>query len=455
MQNMNHVLKNLFSDTINKVRPTEPESKCIGTNIEGNEEKVVPNSSPLWQRSTKQYIVIGAVILALICIFFLRNMLAPLSISMLLSYIMRPAACFLRDNLKISWKASVAILYIFLILMLIGMLVGGGVAFYNQAKNLVDFISTTLNDLPERINDLLSESDPNNLLLSLFQQYFATESNEDITSKITSLFNSSGNVLGSFAQGVTSRIAWIFFVIGFSFFVVWETDNRKEQPVFIIKGYEYDIRMADYHLKRIWNGFLRGQLCLFGIAVIVYLFLFLILGVNYAFVLSIVVGVTRLIPYIGSFFAWVGVGLVTLFQGTSLFGMNSIVYAILVVGISFLIDKFMDGFIQPKFLAETLKIHPAMVLVFTFVLSRIMGVIGIFFAAPVVATLKLLLNYVIRKLQDKDPWEGIETVNPGISLEETFRLWKQNIEKHWTIIKRKAESIIKRVRQKKENKNGI
>ena len=42
---------------------------------------------------------------------------------------------------------------------------------------------------------------------------------------------------------------------------------------------------------------------------------------------------------IGSFFAWAALGLVALFQGTTIFGMAPLPYAILVVALAFLIDK--------------------------------------------------------------------------------------------------------------------
>ena len=163
------------------------------------------------------------------------------------------------------------------------------------------------------------------------------------------------------------------------------------------------------------------------IALVVYSFLYVVLGVRYAFVLSLTVALTRMIPYIGSFFAWAAVALVTLFQEAGIFGMQPLPYAIMVVLISFLLDKFMDGFIQPKFLADTLKVHQAAVLASALICGRTMGFLGIFLSAPIVATLKLVMRYVIRKLQDEDPWADIEIVEEPLPLKIYFLNYKNKI----------------------------
>ena len=134
------------------------------------------------------------------------------------------------------------------------------------------------------------------------------------------------------------------------------------------------------------------------------------LRLRYAVILAAAAALTQLIPYVGSFIAWAAVALVALFQGSTIFGMQPVPYAILVVVLAFLLDKFKDGFIQPKFMAETLRVHPAAVLAAALICARTMGFLGIFLAAPLVATLKLALRYIIRKLKDEDPWEGIQTV---------------------------------------------
>jgi hypothetical protein len=43
------------------------------------------------------------------------------------------------------------------------------------------------------------------------------------------------------------------------------------------------------------------------------------------------------------------------------------------------------------------------------VFASLFGILGVLLAAPVMATLTLVLTYVVRKLFDIDPWQGFET----------------------------------------------
>ena len=60
-----------------------------------------------------------------------------------------------------------------------------------------------------------------------------------------------------------------------------------------------------------------------------------------------------------------------------------------------------------------------------------MGFLGIFLSAPLAATIKLGLRYILRKLQDEDPWEGIETVAEPLPLKETFKNYLQKIQEFY------------------------
>lgn len=437
------IFRNIYSDMINKNRPAEPEPVVLDSRGPKDNDIIVPNRSPRWQKSTKQAIVIGLIAALLICAYFLRNMIAPLIMAAILTYFMRPAARFFNQRLNFSWKWSTAVVYILLILVVLGLIAWGGISIFSQVENLINFISGALEDLPGTINDWVGKNtDPVSL-------YIRSISDSGISTQIKdSLQGMLGDVAGKaggLAQSISSKIGWFFFVIGFSFFVVWE--SGVEQSTFEgihVEGYDYDIEMGRYQLSRIWNRFVSGQVSLMGITVVVYAVLFGILRVHYAFLLACAAALTRLVPYVGSFVAWTIVCLVCLFQKSTIFGLLPLPYAILVVGLAFLIDKFMDGFIQPKFLADTLKVHPAMVLASALICARIMGVLGIFLAAPVLATLKLLLRYLTRKLQDKDPWEGIETVAAPVPLRETLETWKKKLLDFWQTVRNWVMNLFKK-----------
>jgi len=161
-------------------------------------------------------------------------------------------------------------------------------------------------------------------------------------------------------------------------------------------------------LSQIWNAFLRGQLIVFLITVAWYSLLLGVLGVKYFFLLALLAGLARFVPYVGPFVAWTTYGLVALFQ-VNHFNLLPFPYALIVVGCAWISDIVIDNFVSPRVMSNALKIHPAAVLVMVLVSASLFGFIGILLSAPVLASIKLGFTYVIRKLMDLDPWGGIET----------------------------------------------
>jgi hypothetical protein len=78
------------------------------------------------------------------------------------------------------------------------------------------------------------------------------------------------------------------------------------------------------------------------------------------------------------------------------------------------------------------------------ILANLIGFIGVVLASPVVATLKLFFRYVIRKLLDQDPWEGLEEEEaPGTP--PRIVLW---LVKAWHYLYLRAKKTISNIKNK-------
>jgi predicted PurR-regulated permease PerM len=131
------------------------------------------------------------------------------------------------------------------------------------------------------------------------------------------------------------------------------------------------------------------------------------------------------VPYVGPFIAWTTYALVSLFQ-TNYFGVQPFVFALIVVGVAWVTDLMLDNFVSPRVMSNALKVHPAAVLVMVIISASLFGFIGVLLSAPLLATLKLISTYIIRKLMDQDPWEGLETFPPPISIRDNLKkIWNR------------------------------
>jgi hypothetical protein len=81
---------------------------------------------------------------------------------------------------------------------------------------------------------------------------------------------------------------------------------------------------------------------------------------------------------------------------------------LIVLGIGLVVDQFIDNVFQPKVMGNALSVHPAAIMISALVSAQLFGLLGLILNAPILATAKLAGHYVMQKLMDNDPWEGME-----------------------------------------------
>jgi predicted PurR-regulated permease PerM len=130
-------------------------------------------------------------------------------------------------------------------------------------------------------------------------------------------------------------------------------------------------------------------------------------------VLALITGFANFLPYIGPAINWIVLGLVSYFQASNIFGLSPIGFTILVIALAILIDQIFNNLINPRVMANALRVHPAFVLIAAILAANLLGVIGVILAAPLLATIQLLGTYTMRKMLDRDPWPPEEkTIQP-------------------------------------------
>lgn len=403
-------------------KPVEPEPEFFESPDGKEAIKVIPYRSPRWQRSTKYLVASAILVLLLVALIFLRSLISPILVAVIMTYLFQPISCFFNTKLNISWKASVIILYVLLILLIVGLAAWGGISLASQAENLINFITQIFNDLTRQKSPTVNSPEATTAIQHFLSSFFSSETGTEFFSTVQNILSGITGSIGNLISGFAATVISFFFSFGLSFFLLFESDGAPGKTIsFNLEGYEYDFQKGRQQLTRIWNSFLRGQILLMVFTILLYFLVFLILGLNYSLALAFLMGLARLVPYIGSTVAYIFFAIVAFYQPTTFIGMPHLNYTIMIVLIAFIIDKLMDSVLTPKVMADTLKIHPAAVLVAAIVFAKLLGLIGIFLAAPIVASIKLLITYIYRKMTDQDPWKGFETIAKPIPLRQIMR----------------------------------
>jgi predicted PurR-regulated permease PerM len=369
--------------------------------------------TPPWSSTTKLVVALTLVALLAGLLITFRNIVGPLLLSFVLAYLLYPLAKGLTRRLSFSWRGAVNLIYLLVLIFLVGLLVSGGIALVDQFVSLIHFVDTRISALPDLIEQLTSME----LRLGPFELSLQNLELEGLVSQILNgvqpLIGSLGGFVGAFATSAVSVLGWTLFVVLISYFILSESAGIPGRMIGLrIPGYQRDFDRMGRELGRIWNAFLRGQLIITTLTLVVYSILLGVLGVRFFYGLALLAALARFVPYVGPAITWATYGLVAYFQGYTIFGLAPFTYVVLVVGLALLIDTTIDNMIVPRILGDALRVHPAAVMIAALIAASLLGIIGIVLAAPVLASGKLVLEYAIAKLADTDPWEGIDETQP-------------------------------------------
>jgi predicted PurR-regulated permease PerM len=368
-------------------------------------------TSPRWSPTTK--LLVGLVVVGIIAFLFIRftSLITPLLMVFILAYLLHPVATMISYWLRVSWRAAVNILYFIILILLIGSLTLGGVGLVGQVQSLIQLVETIVARLPEFVASLSGQV----FQIGPFTLDMRTLDLDAISTQLLSfvqpLLGRTGNLLTAVAGGAAEIFGWTFFVLIVSYFLLAESSGLQSDLIKVeVPGYNEDLRKLGSKLSIIWNSFLRGQIFIFAMSTVIYIFVLTIFGVRYAIGIAFLAGLAKFLPYIGPAITWVIMALVTYFQDPTPFGMPPLTYMLMVVITTTVIDWIIDNLVVPRIMAQTLRVHPAAVLVTALIAANLLGVLGVVIAAPFLASVMLLGRYTMRKMLDLNPWPPGETV---------------------------------------------
>ncbi|REG10208.1 AI-2E family transporter [Pelolinea submarina] len=371
-----------------------------------SKDENIKTASPKWSPSTKT--IVTLLILAAVVALMIRfsSMLNTLVTAVVIGVIFYPLAELISKKTKISWSWSVTIVYIVAVVITFTLLALGGIAIFEQVQNFINFLQDSLVEITNFFNNIPSTIVSVGPFVLDFSYINWDEVSNQLLATIEPALSNLGNVIGGVATGAAGFIGSLFLSMVVSFLILNESGgNRRKIFSINIPGYERDFSILSEKINTIWSTFLRGQGIVYLLRFAMYLIILSVFQVRFLVGMAIVATIGNFIPYIGVAISWITIFLVALLQGSTAFGLDPLTYALIVMGIGWIMDNIYDTFFSPRFMANMLEVHPAAILVGVFVGLSLFGFWGMVLAAPILATLKLLLTYIGRKLLDQDPWE--------------------------------------------------
>ena len=156
-------------------------------------------------------------------------------------------------------------------------------------------------------------------------------------------------------------------------------------------------------INTVLGGYLRGQIFLIFLVSLVLFIALSILGIRFALIIAIFSGIAEIVPWIGPIVAaTVAVISVLLGGGSANFSLSPIQASIAVVVIYFVVRQVQDYFIVPHVMGRITKLHTLIVLFAVLAGEHTAGILGLLLAVPLAAVLKILLEFSVDTINDKE-----------------------------------------------------
>ena len=338
--------------------------------------------------SNEETLVFSLLLLsAFFVLFFLGGILTPFLISIIFAYLLVGMQTRL-ESFGIKSIIAFLITYGFFLLLGVALMVWLAPLVYQQLQSIVLEVPKWLNsflifaqDIPAKYPDLVS-SDQITIFLETLSGQITTLSQDFVKAGITGIQST-----------VTVAINLVLLPILVFFFLF----DRKE----IISGLLSILPAERMMLKNIWiemdgqlSNYARGKAIEIVIVGSLAAMIFLYFGLEYVALLSVLVGFSVLIPYLGAFIVTIPVAIIGLLQFNLTFDFW------LLMG-SYLALQILDGnLLVPILFSDAVKLHPVMIILAVFVFGSLFGFWGVFFAIPIATLIKAIWNAWPEKLVD-------------------------------------------------------
>jgi len=316
---------------------------------------------------------------AFFILFFLGNILTPFLISIIFAYLLVGMQRRLEDY-GLNSTIALTLTFSFFLLLGIALMIWLGPLVYQQLQSLILEIPKWVNsfmifvqNIPEKYPDLVSSDQITTFLQSLSGQITAI-SQDFLKASITGIQNT-----------VTIAINLILLPI-LVFFFLFDRES-------IISGFLSILPRERAMLQKVWlemdgqlSNYARGkaiEIVIVGSAAAI---IFMFFGLQYIALLSVLVGFSVLIPFLGAFIITLPVAAVGLLQ----FGLTFDFW--LLMG-AYLILQILDGnLLVPILFSDAVKLHPVIIMLAVFVFGGMFGFWGVFFAIPIATLIKAIWN---------------------------------------------------------------
>jgi predicted PurR-regulated permease PerM len=353
--------------------------------------------TPRERRWLDALLVLAVVALVFVVLGFLANLLAAFGdlilvffLAWLLAFILTPLVARVATIPFLSRTGAVFIVYILLFGGLVFLAVAVAGALANSITDFIASVPSLRVDLPRIIAPWQQRLDDLGLSIDLAEQ------GRTFLDNLNRYATQLAGPLQQIAVASLGALANLLLIVILSLYMVADRDRLLGSLFRLVPPqYKEEARLLETSVARSFGGFLRGQAILGVVYAAVALLASAIFGLDYMAGTAAAAGLLMAIPFFGPFFAWAPPVLVALFVKP-----DAALGTLIVMAIGWLVVM---NALQPRLMAQALRIHPIIVLGSVLVGGKIAGISGAIFGIPIAAVLSAFLLHSIGRTVDGGP----------------------------------------------------
>lgn len=335
-------------------------------------------------------------------ISFIIKLIMPVIVGIAIAFIINVPMKYIENKIfKINKRKNKKLVRIISLCLSIILMFGiVGLIMFLIIPEFIEAINAITKTLPvsfDWVNDVVDK------ITNLYPDLKGYVKDIDVKSIVDGAFGTTGNIVSvivAFFSNIVSKI--VIFCIGFiiAIYLLLDKENLSRQARKILIAFLPD-KLANKIVKIVklsnvtFTNFVTGQ-CLDAIIFgLIFFITMSILKMPYALVISVLLVVTALIPYIGAF--------ITLVVGTVLIAVTSPIKALWFI-VLFLVLQQVDGnILVPKIVGKSVGLPALWAFVAVLVGGSIFGFIGVIISIPLSSIIYTLLReWVNERISDKN-----------------------------------------------------
>lgn len=345
--------------------------------------------------SDPQILVLGfMLVIGFVFIIVFGDMLIPVFASIVIAYLLDGMVVRLA-RFKVPRMLSVLIVFLvflacllLLIIFLLPLLSRQIAQLVQQLPMMLAAGQSELMGLPERYPDIVSQTQIKQVL-------------DFIGVELTALVKRLLSLSIASVRGVIAILVYLILVPLMVFFMVKDKKKILAWLANILPDNRLLASQVWREVNQQFGNYIRGKIWEILIVWSVSYVTFKLLGMQLTMLVSLMVGFSVLVPYVGVTVIFLPVALFAYFQWG--FG-NQFFYAL----IAYAIIQLLDGnLLAPLLLSEVVNLHPVAIIVAVLLFGGLWGIWGLFFAIPLAtlvhAVMKALLNRRVAAPQKDEP----------------------------------------------------